>query len=137
LTDRSDVARAGALYAAAGFGTGFLLGVVREFWWAPRHDASIFLAIEAPIILGVCFWLGRKLTAHYGIGPGRDRLAMGGLALLLLMLAELGLLLFTGRAPRDWIASWGTPPGLFGLAGQILFALLPWLDGLGLMKKGS
>ena len=135
MTQGQPIARAGVLYAAAGFGAGFVLGLLRELWWAPRFNVAVFTALEVPIILALCLWLGRKLTARYHIGPGRDRLVMGGIALALLMLAELGLLLATGRSSRDWIAGWGTPAGAFGLAGQILFALLPWLDGFRLERK--
>jgi hypothetical protein len=136
LTRPPNILRAGALYAVVGFGAGFLLGALRELWWAPRFDRTVFLALEVPIILGISLWLGRKLIARHDIGTGLDRLLMGILALLLLVLAELGLLLSTGGSPGEWVAGWGTPAGAFGLAGQILFALLPWLDGLRLRKAG-
>ncbi len=135
MTRSPNILRAGALYAIVGFGAGFLLGVLRELWWAPRFDRTVFLALEVPIILAVSLWLGRKLIARYDIAAGPDRLLMGALALLLLVLAELGLLLSTGGSPGEWVAGWGTPAGAFGLAGQILFALLPWLDGIRLRSK--
>ena len=53
---------------------------------------------------------------------------MGGFAFVLLMLAEAALgFLLTGQGVAGWPAAMSTPAGLAGLAGQILFALIPLL----------
>jgi len=41
------------------------------------------------------------------------------------MLAEFGLGQTFGRAPGAYLASFATPAGLLGLAGQMAFAALP------------
>jgi len=51
---------------------------------------------------------------------------MGAIAFGLLMLAELSLAVgLFDRSPSDYAAHFKTPHGLLGLAGQILFGLVP------------
>ncbi|MFN7642130.1 MAG: hypothetical protein ACK5PW_03425 [Burkholderiales bacterium] len=64
------------------------------------------------------------------------RLAMGGLALVLLAVAELalGTLLF-GRAAAAQLAALRTPPRVIGLVGQIGFGLVPFIQLQWLLRR--
>ena len=56
----------------------------------------------------------------------RDR---GAIAFLLLMLAEAGLsTLLAGRSLADHLALYAQLPHQVGLAGQLAFALFPWMQ---------
>ena len=126
------VLRAGGLYFAAVFALGFVLGTLRALWLAPMLGALAAVLIELPVMLaasyGAARWLiGRELLAGRGFGSGQA-LAMGLLAFVLLMLAEAGLAdVLAGQGPGEWLAAMARPAGLAGLAGQILFALIPLL----------
>ena len=52
---------------------------------------------------------------------------MGGVAFVFLILAEALLSFAVGRGPVAYFASFGTPEGSLGLAGQVVFALFPWI----------
>ncbi len=54
---------------------------------------------------------------------------MGGTAFALLMLAELALALAFGLTLTQYLQSYATPAPQLGLAGQIVFGLLPLLRG--------
>ena len=59
--------------------------------------------------------------------PGA-RLVMGALAFALLLAMEFLLARVLGRSTNDILADLSTTPGLLGLTGQVLFALLPSLQ---------
>jgi len=69
------------------------------------------------------------VLGRVALSAGRGyRLAMGGVALVLLLGAELGLsVLAFGRTIAEHLASYGSPAGALGLAGQVAFALFPLL----------
>ena len=69
----------------------------------------------------------RKPSPPAAAGP---RLAMGGVAFALLMVAEFTLSLTAfGSTPGAFFASFATPAGVLGLAGQVVFGLWPWWLG--------
>lgn len=117
---------AGAVYFALVFLAGFALGTVRVLLLVPRVGPLRAVMLETPVILTaswiVCGWVLRRLTVPALAGR---RLAMGGVALLLLLLAEALLSLAIGPGPAAYFASWGTAEGALGLAGQLAFALFP------------
>ena len=54
------------------------------------------------------------------------RLLMGGVAFVLLMVAELGVSIFAfNRSFAAHLAVYATTPALLGLVGQVAFALFP------------
>jgi hypothetical protein len=117
--------RFGTGYAAVVFAIGFGLGAIRTILLAPRVGALAAVAIELPLMIGaswlVCRWLlGR---ADFGLAA---RALMGGSGLAVLLLLEFGTAtLVFGQAPAAFGAAQSTPPGLLGLAGQLVFGLLP------------
>jgi hypothetical protein len=114
----------GLRYFAGVFAIAFALGTIRTLWLAPAVGDLAAVGIEVPIILAVSWWWGRRLLARQPLGPA-GRAVMGGTAFGWLMLAEFGLALAFGREPGDWLASFFTPAGLLGLAGQLGFAAIP------------
>ena len=114
----------GFRYFAGVFAVAFALGTVRTLWLAPAIGALAAVGIEVPIVWAVSWWWGRRLLARQTLALA-GRAVMGASAFLWLMLAEFGLAQAFGQAPGVYLASFFTPAGLLGLAGQLGFAALP------------
>jgi hypothetical protein len=88
------VLKAGLLYFAIVFGAGFVLGPVRLLWVVPRFGTRTAELMEMPVMLVVTIvaarWVVRRLAVP---STSSSRLGMGGVALGLLVTAELGLVL--------------------------------------------
>jgi hypothetical protein len=122
---------AGLAYAIAVFLIGSVLGVVRVLALEPRFGALDATIFELPLILGIAWLLCTALTYCCEVAPRRfDRLFMGGLALLVLAGAELGVGALIGRSP-----DYGEPAALLGLAGQLAFALLPLVQARFFLRR--
>lgn len=121
--------RLGFGYFLAVFAIGFLLGALRVGFIVPRLGPLAAVLLEIPVMLASA-WLicGALLRRHAVTTAGR--LVMGGLALGLLLLAELGLsVLLAGRTPAQHWALYRQLPDQIGLAAQLLFAGFPLLRG--------
>ena len=119
--------KAGTVYFLAVFAVGFVLGTLRTLLLLKHTGELLAVLIEIPIILGLswylCGWVLTKIAVAKTIA---QRLLMGGWAFLLLMAAELMVsLLLLGRNLDEHLGLYQTPPVALGLAGQIVFALLP------------
>ncbi len=121
-------AKSGAYYFALIFALGFVLGTVRVLWLVPMIGEMNAVLAELPVMLTASWFAARWLVRHYALVQVRARAVMGIFAFALLMLVEVTLagLLF-GEAPAEWFRSIFAKPGIIGLAGQILFALMPVL----------
>lgn len=113
-------------YAAAVFAAGFALGVLRVAWIAPAVGPLAAVALELPVMLAISWGVAGRVLARWSL-PRNRRLAMGGLALALLLAAEAGLALTLGGTLPGFLRGLATPPGVLGLAGQVAFALIPRL----------
>ncbi|HYC23067.1 MAG TPA: hypothetical protein VEI94_10205, partial [Candidatus Bathyarchaeia archaeon] len=83
---------AGAVYFALVFGAGFALGAIRLLVVVPRLGARTAELIEAPIMLAVTFLAARWTVSRLAVPPAwTRRLAMGGVALALLLALEFTL----------------------------------------------
>lgn len=122
----TNALKAGAVYFAVVFAAGFVLGFLRVFVVVPRIGALRAVALELPIMLAVswtvCGWVLRRYAVPVACGA---RAAMGLIAFVLLMLAELALAIATGRTFAAFMASLAMPEGVLGLSGQAIFAMLP------------
>ena len=57
----------------------------------------------------------------------REALTLGVLAFVILMGAESALAgVLSGETPAQWLAGLRQPHALLGLAGQVVFAFMPW-----------
>ncbi len=124
----SHPAKTGAVYFALIFGLGFVLGTIRVLWLVPMSGETIAVLAEQPVMLIASWFAARWLVRRHRLTSVRARGTMGLVAFTLLMLAEVALasLLF-GQSPAEWLNSIFAMPGIIGLTGQILFALLPLL----------
>ncbi len=125
----AQAALPGIAYFALAFGLGFLLGTARTLFVedAPGARRLLGVLIELPIMLGASWFLCRIVVRRFAVAPtAAARAVMGGVALALLLLAELavGALLF-GRTPGEHFALYGETSYALGLAAQIAFALMP------------
>jgi hypothetical protein len=119
--------RAGIAYFAAVFAVGFLLGVIRVLFIIPRVGEMTAVLIEGPVILSIswifCGRLLRRFAVPEAIG---SRLAMGAIALILTLTAELGISLFlAGRTLPEHLELYRLTHVQIGLAAQTVFALFP------------
>jgi hypothetical protein len=114
-------------YFAAVFAAGFALGTLRTLWLAPRTGDLAAVALELPVMLALSWLAAGAVLRRWPLPRGTPRLAMGGGAFVLLMLAEAGLAAATGTPPAAWAAGLLAPAGALGLAGQAAFAAIPAL----------
>lgn len=122
--------RSALIYFGLVFGAGFLLGVVRTLWLVPGLGERTAELIETPFML-VVVWLAARFVVRRMESPtALRRLQTGGLALLVLILAELVVvLLVRGQSLREYIDSRDPISGSVYLFALVLFALAPMLVG--------
>jgi hypothetical protein len=125
---RRSVAAALAYFGLV-FALGFVLGTVRTLLLAPRVGPTVAVAIELPFMIAAswfaCGWCLRRFAVPRASG---DRIAMGAIAFGLLMLGELAVsVMLAGRGVAAHFALYALGEHQLGLAGQIVFALLPLL----------
>ncbi|QKV17971.1 hypothetical protein [Oricola thermophila] len=119
--------RVGAAYFAIVFAAGFALGTIRVLVLEPAVGETAAVLIELPVMLTIswfaCGWLIRRFAVAQDLNT---RIAMGGIAFVLLMAAEFTLAdVALGLPPNAYLAQFATLPGLMGLAGQIAFGVIP------------
>ncbi|MEC9311496.1 MAG: hypothetical protein VYA97_07025 [Pseudomonadota bacterium] len=124
------VLRAATFYSAAVFFCGFVLGSLRIFVLLPLMDELWAVSLELPIMLTLSWLIARHLTRNRkDLYPAAARLWMGIWAFGLLMVAEYVLATtLMGAAPSSYFGHWATAAGAIGLAGQIAFALIPFIQ---------
>ena len=87
--------KAGALYFALVFGAGFVLGTVRTLWVVPRVGARTAELMEMPIMLAVTIVAARWTVLRLSVPiMWSARLGMGCMALVLMLIAEFGFVLW-------------------------------------------
>lgn len=120
---------AGGAYALALFGVGFVLGAARVMVVAPRIGVVWATAVEAAPMLAAMAWAAPRLARWQGIPPrSAERIAMGGVALAVLVAVELALgVILNGVGPGAWITNFATPQGTIYGALLATFAAMPWV----------
>ena len=117
-------------YFGLTFAAGFALGIVRTLWLAPSVGERAAELLELPLMLLVSLLAaGFVLRSRPGAGLGR-RIAIGVTALMLLLFAELGVVVWVRHqtlaenlAARDPVAG-----AAYGFA-LLFFAAAPGLLG--------
>jgi hypothetical protein len=123
----SRVLAAGMLYFALVFGAGFVLGTVRVLWLAPRLGERAAELLEMPFMLVVIVFAARFVLRRLARGAAASvRLGIGGVALALLLAAELTLVLaLRGLSLAEYLASRDPVAGAAYLAMLAVYALMP------------
>ncbi|HSG23779.1 MAG TPA: hypothetical protein VLA64_12570 [Azonexus sp.] len=122
------IASATIVYWAVVFALGFVLGTIRVTWVIPLVGPLAATIIELPIILAASWFAAGWLVRRFRIVSAGKALAVGALAFAILMAAECALAVtLMGQSPAQWLTGLATPHALLGLAGQAVFALMPWL----------
>jgi hypothetical protein len=89
------ILKAGLTYFGLVFGTGFILGTIRVLFIVPRFGARLAELIEWPLMLTVTIlaasWVVRRFRVSVGAS---DRIAVGLLAIILLIALELTIVLW-------------------------------------------
>jgi hypothetical protein len=119
--------KAGALYFALVFGAGFALGTLRVLLVAPRLGARTAELIEAPLMLAVTFFAARWTVRRLAVPPApAPRVAMGCIALGLLLTAEFSLVLgLRGLTMSEYFAALDPVSGTVYYALLGVFAVMP------------
>ncbi len=126
------ILKSGVTYFALVFGAGFLLGSIRVPFLVPRLGVRTSELLEAPLMLAAVILGARFILHRFDLPTAASRLAAGGLALGLMLLAELGVA-FTlqGRSMATLFRGRDPISGSVYLVSLLLFALMPFLLGLG------
>lgn len=120
--------KAGAIYFAAVFAAGFVLGALRTLVLVPHVGAVLAVMIELPLILGFAWWVCARILRRLCLSRG-EAVVMGAVAFSLLMLGEAGISSWlAGRSLSEHLALYGQAPHVLGLVGQLGFAGFPWLQ---------
>ena len=115
----------GLRYYAIVFSIAFALGVTRTLVIAPALGATIAVLIEVPLLVVVSWLAARRLLKDRPFALWQ-RAIIGAIAFALTIASEVILAqLIRGQGISEWAAEVARPLGLVGLAGQIVFGLMP------------
>ncbi|MBK8287171.1 MAG: hypothetical protein IPK97_21180 [Ahniella sp.] len=119
--------RTAAIYFSAVFALAFCLGVVRTLWVVPAIGVRYAELAEMPIVVLASYLIAREVLVRFGPLAGRQALGAGFLALFLLVSAEIGLTLLSGRTIADYFSNRDPVSGPAYALAVLLFALMPYL----------
>ena len=124
-----QVVKAGVLYFTLVFGAGFVLGTIRTLWVVPRVGARTAELMEMPIMLAVTIVAARWTVLHLSVPMmWSARLEMGCMALVLMLIAEFGFVLWIrGLSVKEYFASRDPVSGAAYYLLLVVFAIMPRL----------
>jgi hypothetical protein len=119
--------KAGILYFALVFAAGFVLGTVRALWLVPHFGERTAELMETPIMLLVIIIAARWVVQRFAVPPPLSkRLAVGAIALALLLVAELTFVLsLRGLSIAEYVTARDPVSGTVYLAMLGVFAVMP------------
>jgi hypothetical protein len=123
------IVKAGVLYFALVFGAGFVLGTIRTLWIVPRLGTRMSELMETPIMLVISIVAARWTVLRLAVpSVPSARLVMGGIALVLMLVAEFGFVLWLrGISIRDYLATRDPVSGTVYCVMLVVFAIMPLL----------
>ena len=121
--------KAGGLYFALVFGAGFALGIPRTLWLVPRVGTRTAELLEMPIMLAVTILAARWTVRRCAVPLAFSRrLAVGAIALSLVLTAELTLVLgLRGLSVHEYLAKRDPVSGTAYYFLLVVFAVMPML----------
>ena len=121
---------AGLAYTLGVFVFAFAVGAIRVTLVAPRLSTLLAVIMEAPIVLAVSWRVSLWCTRRFNVSrDARARILMGAAAFTVLMLLELGFsVLVFGETVSHYLGKYTSTTGVIGLAMQVCFATLPWIQ---------
>lgn len=120
------VARYAVAYFASVFSIGFLLGIARTLWIAPRVGERVAELVELPVMVAASFFVARALMSRAGDVGIRAAAFVGLAALALLVCAELAVVVFVrGQTLAEYVASRDPVSGSAYALALLLFAAMP------------
>jgi hypothetical protein len=125
---RGRIVRAAATYFALVFGTGFVLGTVRVPFLVPRYGVRTAELLEMSLMLVAIVISARFVVRRFELASagGRAALAVGGLALACLIVAELGVAWALGATdPAAYLASRDPVSGTVYAIMLLVYASMP------------
>jgi hypothetical protein len=124
-----QVLKAGALYFAIAFGSGFVLGTIRVLWVVQRVGERTAELIETPIMLVVIVLAARWVARRFALtSTPTTRLGIGCVALGFLLAVELTMVLWLrGLTLGEYVASRDPVAGMVYLVMLGVFAVMPLL----------
>jgi hypothetical protein len=128
--DWRAASQAGIAYTLGVFVFALAVGTIRVTLIAPRLGTLLAVVLEAPIVLAVSWrvslWCNRRFNVNR---DPRTRALMGVVAFSVLMLLELGVsILAFGETLDHYVSKYASTPGVIGLAMQVCFATIPWVQ---------
>jgi len=124
-----QILKAGVFYFALVFGAGFVLGTIRILWIVPSFGTRMAELMETPIMFVVTILAARWVARRLAIPPtASKRLAVGFLALGLLLVAEFTLVLrLRGLSISEYIESRDPVAGTVYYLMLGVFTIMPLL----------
>ncbi len=121
------ILKAGLVYFALVFGAGFVLGTIRMLLVVPRFGTRTAELMETPIMVMVSILAARWVVRRLAAPPKPSmRLAIGLVALALLLVAELALVLWLrGLTISEYLASRDPVAGTVYIIALGVFAVMP------------
>ncbi len=121
----TKVALAAVAYFAIVFAAGFVLGTLRTLWLLPRLGERWAELSEMPLMFMVMVVVSWRLFADSSLSR-TQRAIVGGIALLLMLVAEVTLVLSLRQiAVSDYLSQRDPLAGSVYAIMLIIFALLP------------
>jgi hypothetical protein len=123
------VLKAGAFYFAVIFAVGFVLGAVRTLWVVPLFGTRMAELMEMPIMLVVTIVAARWTVLRLSVpSMWSARLGMGCIALILMLIAEFGFVLWIrGLSIKEYFATRDPVSGAAYYLLLVVFAIMPRL----------
>lgn len=129
-TSRGRIARAALAYFALVFGTGFVLGAVRVPFLVPRLGVRMAERLEMPLMFVAIVLSARFVARRFALASAARRaaIAVGGIALACLIVAELGVAWALGATdPAAYLASRDPVSGTVYALMLLVYASMPAL----------
>jgi len=120
---------AGTVYFALVFAVGFVLGAIRTLWVVPRVGTRKAELTEMPVMLAVTILAARWTVLRLAVPPMLSaRIGMGCIALVLMLVAEFGFVLWIrGLSIKEYFSTRDPVPGTAYYAMLVVFAVMPML----------